>query len=111
MSNPNLAKRIGESSRQCPSCMRELPGTAKYFPLCPDKPAGLGLTCIRCRNRNGRQKSDTRKGRHCFECCALPHRRPKRGLCSCGGRYEAEPAMTIDAAIAARRDHSRTVVL
>lgn len=37
----------------------------------------------------------------CFGCAGLPHRRPKKTTCpGCGGRYEAEPPITIDDVLA-----------
>jgi hypothetical protein len=29
-------------------------------------------------------------GRHCGVCCGLPHRRPRVGLCKCGGSFRQE---------------------
>ena len=47
--------------------------------------------CNLCLVRNGRRT--TAKG--CRKCEELPWRRPRRGLCRCGERYEAEPVAPI----------------
>jgi hypothetical protein len=43
------------------------------------------------RSRRGREAmAKSRLGRHCPQCCGLPHRRPRVGLCKCGGSFRSE---------------------
>lgn len=39
---------------------------------------------------------DTRRQRICCQCCGLPHHRPRKGPCKCGGRYAEERATAND---------------
>lgn len=115
MSNPNLAKRIGEPSRHCGKCHRDLPCTAKYFRPRHDRPSGLAYTCRQCSRLNQKNSTVSKrpyKGKRCFQCEGQHWRRPENGrACACGGFYTAEPPMTVTDALAAPRNYSREVAV
>jgi hypothetical protein len=114
MTAPNLAKRIGEPSRHCGKCHRDLPCTAKYFRPRHDRPSGLAYTCRDCTRLNQKDSTKSRrpyKGNRCFACEGMPWRRPKHRACACGDKYAPEPPKTIEDAMSERRDYSRVTAL
>lgn len=110
----SLGLRLGESSRVCNSCKRDLPLTHDYFYLRPARPGGFTYACKECmkardkRNYPKRKKGEPRRGKHCHQCESLAHRRPKHALCACGERYAADPPMTLAEACEYKMD--RTVM-
>lgn len=101
--------------RTCSRCRQEWPLTAKYFRVRTDRPSGFGYTCKTCRSSEDKRRDRTergpRKGRHCFMCSSLPHRRPRVGLCACGEAFVELAPKTLEETMAEPRNYDRMVAL
>lgn len=105
---------VTEPSRFCGKCHRDLPCTARYFRPRYDRPSGLAYTCRDCSKRNRSRTTMSKrpyKGKRCFVCEGMAHRRPEHRACACGERYEAEPPMTVEDAMRCPRKYDREVSL
>lgn len=98
--------RLGQSSRMCSDCCRELPATVRYFPLAAGKPSGLGLTCKECRDID-KNEGRPRRGTGCYQCENMSWRRPADGTaCKCGEFYAEEKAPPLEYGSAFRNDRT-----
>lgn len=107
MSNANMPKRIGQASRFCGKCHRELPCTVEYFRL---RNGDLAHTCRECAERYLKSENEgtPRKGAGCHQCEGLPWRRPEDGSpCKCREVYAEEPPVTLS--YGARWTENKTV--
>ncbi len=105
-------------TRRCNSCGNRFPLTPDHFWRCASDVFGFQTACKRCQTaartrsmRTSTRESISRRGKHCHTCEGMPWRRPRVGKCRCNGVYAAEPAMTIEEAMAAPRKYHREVAL
>lgn len=89
--------------RKCGACEKKFPLTPEFFRRRQDRVGGFRYICKPCNQKQDEKKRKRAKekeqermatGKSCRRCEGMPWRRPKRGTCKCGERYEAEPPVT-----------------